>query len=144
MKIEESANGERHVDEWLELLRHGDEMSRWRAVDALRHVAHPSSSIGWFLEALKDPYWPVRALAAHSIYDMAHEEALVWLVLGSIDALAEILTDESIEVGLNAAYTLELLGPRAKTALPSLRQAVDRGDERLSKAATDAIVAIDV
>jgi HEAT repeat protein len=128
---------------WIERLRHADDEERWRAVDALRHVAHASQFVGLFIAAMRDSYWPVRALAAHALYDMAHWADATVLLSGAIVPLAEALRDDCTHVSLNAAYTLELLGPIAKEALPQLEEAVKSDHEELRKAAIDAINRID-
>lgn len=130
------------VEYWVQELRSPEDESRWAAVNALRHIGHPSKTISLFIDALSDSYWRVRALAAHSLYDMAHEEALIPMLCQAISPLGKALSDESPEVALNAAYALELLGPRASAVLPQLREAAGHADDRLRRAASDAISTI--
>jgi HEAT repeat protein len=127
------------IEYWVRALHDPEDEARWAAVDALRHIAHPSQTIGLFIGALGDRYWRVRALAAHSLYDMAHQEELITLLREAVSPLAKALSDEFPDVGLNAAYALELLGPRAGAALPQLREAAGYSDDRLRHAASDAI-----
>lgn len=132
----------RPLDHWVEMLRHGDDETRWQAVDAIRHLAHPSDSLHFFLSALGDSYWPVRALAAHALYDIAHDENAGQLLSEAVEPLANALRDEYLDVGLNAAYTLELLGASAIGALPQLQEALELGGDQLRNAASDAITRI--
>jgi HEAT repeat protein len=127
------------LEYWLRTLHDPDDEARWRAIDALRHIAHPSQTIALFTVALNDRYWRARALAAHALYDLAHEDEMVPLLLQAVIPLANALLDVSTDVGLNAAYTLELLGSTAAAALPQLREAAKLGDDQLRKAASDAI-----
>jgi HEAT repeat protein len=126
-------------EHWVQALHGPEDEARSAAVDALRHMGSASETIDLFIEALSDRYWRVRALAAHALYDMAHDETLVSLLCKSVSPLANALADESLDVALNATYTLELLGPRASAALPQLREAAEHDDERLRRAASDAI-----
>ena len=130
------------IEYWIQGLRDPEDEARWAAVDALRHIGHPSQTTSMFVEALSDSYWRVRALAAHSLYDMAHNEALIPMLYQAISPLSKALSDVSPEVALNAAYALELLGPRASAALPQLREAAGHDDDRLRRAASDAISSI--
>ena len=130
------------LEHWVRTLYDPDDEARWKAIDALRHIAHPLQTIPLFIEALNDRYWRVRALAAHSFYDIAHEEENIHLLIQAIAPLANALSDESLQVGLNAAYTLELLGSRAGAALPQLQEAASLGHDQLRKAASEAIAKI--
>ncbi len=128
---------------WIERLDHPDGEVRWRAIDALRHIARPEQTVPLFVAALRgDRDWHVRALAAHAVYDLAFEEHHWPILRGAIIPLAEALEDESLDVALNAAYALELLGPIASAAIPALRRAIGRGDDRLRAAARDALAAV--
>jgi HEAT repeat protein len=127
---------------WIENLLHPDGDQRLRAVDALRHIARPSQTVPSFLRVLEDRDWRVRALAVHSFYDMAHDEGVLELLTEAIPALTTALSDECEEVRLNAVYTLELLGPRAKAALPRLSEVFESGNDRLRQATSDAILAL--
>ncbi len=128
---------------WVRTLRDAEDDVRWKAVDALRHIGPPSETVELFIAALSDPCWQVRALAAHALYDMAHEEELSYLVCKFVLHLARTLSDESPEVALNAAYTLELLGPNARAALPLLRKMAANRDDRIRRAANDAMISIE-
>jgi HEAT repeat protein len=132
----------RPLEYWVEALHHPDGETRWTAIDALRHLAHPSEAVPLLTEALTDRYWRVRALAAHALYDMAHEKSTAQLLLQAVIPLGNVLSDESSDVGLNAAYALELLGAGARAALPQLREAAKLGNDQLRKAASDAIIKI--
>jgi HEAT repeat protein len=90
----------------------------------------------------RDSDWHVRALAARAVYDLAFEEDLRPLLRQAVMPLAEALKDQSPDVALNAAHALELLRSAASAAIPALRQALDRGDDRLRAAAHDALAAI--
>jgi len=81
-------------------------------------------------------------LAAHSLYDMAHEDALVPMLCQAISPLGEALSDESPEVVLNVAYTLELLGPGASAVLSQLQNAANHADDRVKLAVANAISSI--
>jgi HEAT repeat protein len=130
---------------WIEMLDHADGEVRWHVIDALRHIARPEQTVPLFATALRrDSDWHVRALAAHAVYDLAFEEDLRTLLRRAIIPLAEALKDESPDVALNAAYALELLGATASAAIPNLRRALERGDDRLRAAARDALTAISV
>src|SRR4051794_12656756 len=101
----------RPVSQWVELLAHPEDETRWRAVDAIRHVVPPSQSIRLLINTLRrDGYWRARALAAHALYDMAGDEVVRPHLRDTIGPLAESLSDASPDVRLNAAYTLEALG----------------------------------
>jgi len=130
------------LEHWVRTLREGHDEDRWRAVDAVRHIAQPSESVTLFIEALNDRYWRARGLAAHALYDLAFEDEYVPLLLQAVIPLANALSDESSDVSLQAAYTLELLGSAAKTALPQLQEAVESGGDELREAATNAILKI--
>jgi len=127
---------------WVRELRSPENESRWTAVDALRHIGSPSHTITLFTNVLNDSYWRVRALAAHSLYDMAHEDALVPMLCQAISPLGEALSDESPEVVLNVAYTLELLGPGASAVLSQLQNAANHADDRVKLAVANAISSI--
>ncbi len=130
---------------WIEMLDHADGEVRWQAIDVLRHIAMPEQTVPLFATALRrDSYWRVRALAAHAVYDLAFEEDLRHLLREAVIPLAGALKDESPDVALNAAYALGMLGSAASSAIPDLRQALDRGDDRLRSAARDALTAISV
>ena|GEM_PF-6401473 len=81
-------------------------------------------------------------MAAHSLYDMAHEDALVPMLCQAISPLGEALSDESPEVVLNVAYTLELLGPGASAVLSQLQNAANHADDRVKLAVANAISSI--
>jgi len=73
---------------------------------------------------------------------LAFDKEFVPLLLKAVIPLANALSDESPDVNLNAAYTLELLGSAAAAALPQLLEAVTLGDDELRKAASGAILKI--
>lgn len=124
------------------MLYHPDPDLRWKAIDALRDIAEPLASIPIFVRALHDDYWRARALAAHALYDLAHCSDIKLHLLQAVMPLARALQDECDEVCLNAAFTLELLGAEAKDAVPLLNLAVQHGNEKLRRAASDALAAI--
>jgi HEAT repeat protein len=130
------------LEYWVAELHHPDGEARWRSIDALRHIADPSVAVPLFVSVLKDPYWRARALAVHSLYDLAFEEEFVPLLSRAVIPLACALTDASSEIRLEAARTLELLGPTARAALPKLEAAAKGGDDELGSAASDAILTI--
>jgi HEAT repeat protein len=127
------------LEYWVQTLQEGDDEARCRAIDALRHIADPSQSVTLFIGALNDRYWRARALAAHALFDLAFDEEFVPLLLPVVIPLADALSDECSDVSLNAAYTLELLGPAATAAIPQLREAAMLGGDELRKAAAAAI-----
>jgi HEAT repeat protein len=132
---------------WVQALGDPDDETRWRAVDALRHIGDPSETIPLFVGTLKDRYWRARALAAHALFDMAFDEELVPLLSEAVIPLANVLSDESLDVALNAANTLEVLGPRARAALPQLEHVVESpqlGREEVRQVASSAILKIRV
>jgi HEAT repeat protein len=140
--IEPSWDG-RPASRWIEMLAHPEDEKRWRAVDALRHIAPPSESIRLLLDALqRDGYWRARALAAHALHDMAVDAENRSLLREAIGPLAEALSDSSSHVRLNAAYALESLGPEATAAVLALQVALGHDDEALRAAARDALEAI--
>src|SRR4051812_22130054 len=85
---EPSWNG-RPASHWIEMLSHPEDEMRWRAVDALRHIAPPSESSRFLLDTLRrDSYWRARALAAHALYDMADDAENRLLMREAIGPLA--------------------------------------------------------
>jgi HEAT repeat protein len=128
---------------WLEMLRVGDDETRWNAIDVIRHIADPSQSVNIFVQALlSDTYWRARALAAHALYALSFDKEFTELLSTAVDALANSLTDESPHVALSAAYTLERLGSAAQAALPQLRAAAKSGPHEVRNAAANAILEI--
>ena len=127
---------------WLENLDHPDADTRWRAIDAVRHLADPARIVQVCVPALKDEFWRVRALAAHALFDLACEPAHRPAIAGILDPLANAILDGSPEVRLNAIATLELLGAEAGVALPRLRTALHDADDSVRAAAASAIRAI--
>jgi HEAT repeat protein len=128
---------------WIERLQDRDDETRWRAVDAVRHLASPSVAITLCAAVMRrDRYWRARALAAHALYDIAWDGESRRLLHAVIPELAEALRDESDQVRLNVAYTLELLGSVASAAIPALREATEGADDELRRAVTDALAAI--
>jgi HEAT repeat protein len=108
----------------------------------LRHIAHPSQTIPLFVGSLNDSHWRARALAVHALYDIAFDEELVPLLSQAVIPLANALSDSLRDISLEAARTLELIGPTAEAALAQLQDAVNRGDAELRSAASDAILTI--
>jgi HEAT repeat protein len=127
---------------WIEALEDPDDEARWGAIDALRHIAHPSQTIPRFVRSLSDRYWRARALAVHALYDMAFEVEFVSLLSQAVTPLANALSDSCSDICLEAARTLELLGPAAQAALPQLQEAAKRGDDELRNAASEAILRV--
>jgi hypothetical protein len=64
------------------------------------------------------------------------------LLSQAVIPLANALSDSLPDISLEAARTLELIGPTAEAALAQLQDAVDRGDAELRSAASDAILTI--
>jgi HEAT repeat protein len=127
---------------WVAALNDADGEVRWRSIDALRHIADPAIAVPLLVGVLKDPYWRARALAVHALYDLAFDQEFVPLLSNAVMPLACALTDASPEIRLEAARTLELLGPTARAALPRLEEAVKAGDDELGSAASDAMLTI--
>ena len=83
----------------------------------------------------RDQYWRARALAAHALYDMAWDNESRPLLHEVIPELTEALKDESKQVRLNVAHTLELLGSEAIAAIPALCEAAEDADDDFRRAA---------
>lgn len=132
----------RAANDWVRTLSLGDDMARWKAVDALRHIASPTDTIPLFIDALKDPYGDVRGLAAHALYDMAEDEEFAPLLVNWVRPLAEALCDRDEDVACNAAFALNALGTSATGALSTLFFVAECGDEPLREAASEAIAKI--
>jgi HEAT repeat protein len=130
------------LEYWVQTLQDPHGEARWKAIDALRHVAHPSQTIPLFVLSLTDLYWRARALAVHALYDISFEEEFVPLLSQAVAPLADALSDVSSEIRLEVARTLELLGPAAQAALPQLQEAAKHGDDELRNAASRAILTI--
>jgi HEAT repeat protein len=130
------------LEYWIEALQDPDDEARWGAIDALRHIADPSQTIPLFVRSLSDRYWRARSLAVHALYDMAFEVKFLPLLSQAVTPLANALSDSRSDICLQAAWTLELLGPAAQAALPQLQEAVKRGDDELRNAASEAILRV--
>lgn len=49
-----------------------DDETRWEAVDVIRHICEPASSVPLLLDSLANDRYPrARALAAHALFDLA-------------------------------------------------------------------------
>jgi HEAT repeat protein len=142
MEVMESSEDEKRLEDCRRALNDPDSEARWAAIDSLRHVGHPSQTVHIFIASLCDSSWLVRALAAHALYDVIHDGELGALLDHAVEPLAMALRDEATEVGLNAAYALELLGPRASAVLPRLREVANASADPLRQAVIDAIRSI--
>jgi hypothetical protein len=128
---------------WLNALESADNEMRWMAVDALRHIEHPTRSLPIFLRVLKqDSFHLARGLAAHAIYDMTYDEEFISLVRGVLFPLKAALFDPSINVSVEIINTLEMLGEAAFPALSQLELLAKSENKEVRKAATGAILTI--
>jgi hypothetical protein len=98
------------IDYWLEKRLSGDDEQRWGAIDAIRHLCYPATSIPLFVATLRDdPYWRARALAAHAIFDLVIEPSEHDFALTLLPPLSEFLDDPSQEVRDQISKTITLI-----------------------------------
>ena len=84
---------------WLDKHLTGDDEERWEAVDAIRHLCAPTTSIPLFLETLRDDdYWRARGLAAHAIFDLVVDPSDHDSTLAMLPPLDEFMNDPSQNV----------------------------------------------
>ena len=134
----------RPASDWVRTLSRGDDMARWKAVDALRHIASPTDTIPLFIDALKDADGDVRGLASHALFDMTEHEEFAPLLVDWVRPLAGSLCDRDVNVACNAAFALGALGKPAKAALSALHFVAECGDVPLREAASEALAKIRV
>jgi hypothetical protein len=66
----------RDTEHWLSARLSGDDDTRWEAIDAIRHLCGPDTSVPLLLDTLlNDHYGRARGLAAHALYDLAVDSA---------------------------------------------------------------------
>lgn len=132
------------LSHWLTARTSADDETRWKAVDAIRHICTPDVSMPMFLETLQDDrYWRSRALAAHAIYDFAWDAEFRPLVNAAVPALLDSLDDASREVREQVIATFELLGSAANASLEALNSIAKSDDAGLADLARTAIRAIE-
>lgn len=133
------------LDHWVQVRNSDDEETRWKAVDAIRHLCAPNESMPLFLETLaNDSYWRARSLAMNAICDLAYEDKYKSVVLAAIPTCIKALQDESREVRYEAVMVLKLIGNQATESLESLECIVrqEDTDAELARLAATAIQAI--
>jgi hypothetical protein len=87
------------IDYWLDKRLTGDDEARWEAIDAIRHLCAPMTSVPLFLETLRtDGYWRARALAAHGIFDLVIDPSDHDSTLAMLPPLDEFTNDPSQHV----------------------------------------------
>jgi hypothetical protein len=97
-------------EHWLRSRLTGDDETRWKAIDAIRHICVPSVSIPLFFDTLRtDPFWRARALAAHALCDIAYDNPNNAAIVESIPVLVECAADPSFEVREQLEELLKLL-----------------------------------
>lgn len=98
------------IEYWLEIRLSGEDEERWEAVDAIRHLCSPATSIPLILATLReDPYWRARALAAHAIFDLVIDPSEHDLALTLLPPLDEFANDPSPEVRDQISQTIALI-----------------------------------
>ena len=107
----------RDIAHWLGVRLSGEDEARWEAVDAIRHLCGPETSVPLLLDTLlKDQYWRARCLAAHALFDLAmdREEEVNWTDL--MPQLQSAALDPSEEVRGQIAELLTVLSaPKDET-----------------------------
>ena len=91
------------------LARHPDAEVRVEAVRTLGHIAPQPESIAICLNAMEDPEWPTRALAARSLGRLGGHQA--------VSRLEQAMGDSSYWVRHHAGEALAKLGDTGKAAL---------------------------
>jgi hypothetical protein len=140
MSDDEGLFNGRSSDDWLTVRTAGDDESRRKAIDAIRHVIEPKKSMSLFFDTLRnDSYWRARALAAHANYDLAFDQDARSDVLAVLPGLIDALSDPSVQVRQQIIYILELLGTAAAAAVPRLEEIAHESDRETSEAARNAV-----
>jgi hypothetical protein len=115
MTIDPTFHG-RGFNYWLQIRLSGDDEQRWEAVDAIRHICHPDTSIPLFLDTLRnDAYWRARALAAHALYDLIAGPHPDSRVADALPQLLEAANDPSPDVRAQIKEVLAALALRPNT-----------------------------
>lgn len=83
-------------------------------------------------EALQDPSMAARIEAAHALARHGHIDT-------ALPVLVAALEDDSLDVTLHAARTIELLGPAARGAIPAMRRVAARAERIRPPEVVDAI-----
>jgi hypothetical protein len=66
----------RDIEHWIGARSSGDDETRWEAIDAIRHLCEPETSVPLLLDTLlNDRYSGARGLAAHALFDLAIDRA---------------------------------------------------------------------
>jgi HEAT repeat protein len=134
---------EDEVNGLLAKLQDPNDETRRLAVEALRGPLHREQLVPLFVSLLEtDPYWKVRALACHELYDITFDEDRHMLV-PFVPRIAAAIQDPCIDVSLNAIRTLEMLADDAAAALPALHQALSNTDDEIRAAALQTIEVIE-
>lgn len=110
---------------------------RWTTAKALDHIGPDAkAALPALAELLKDSEPQTRSVAAEAIWAIGADPAVV-------PALAAIVQDPEAEVQAYALRALHDLGPAAKEAVPSLKQAYKSDDPRIREAVGKALKQID-
>jgi len=95
---------------WSNLRLNGQDEERWEAIEAIRHICHPDTSIPLFLDTLcNDKYWRARALAAHALYDLVAGPQPAHRVADALPQLRKAAHDPSANVREQVTELLEIL-----------------------------------
>lgn len=108
--MEEPTFRRRSIEYWLVARLDSDDETRWEAVDAIRHICDPASSVPLLLDSLVNDRYPrARALAAHALFDLAIDrvEGLDWQKILPVLVIAS--DDPSDDVREQVADILKVL-----------------------------------
>lgn len=99
----------RDFDDWSRIRLSGGDEERWEAIDAIRHICSPETSIPLLLDTLhNDTYWRARGLAAHALFDLVACPEPDSRVADVLPALRLAANDPSSEVRAQVGEILAL------------------------------------
>ena len=108
--MEHSTFRGRDIEHWLCARLSGDDEVRWEAIDAIRHLCGPETSVPLLLDTLlNDGYSRARGLAAHALFDLAMDrvEEVNWMEM--MPHLQSAANDPSDGVREQIAELLDVL-----------------------------------